>query len=507
VAEGAPGPAPVPSAADPTGILALLRDLGRALPAGEGAPGGGSSLAQAVRDIVWAPLLHVVLQGIPLLGELPPAELEALAGRLHLLDFPAGTVIRRQGEHDPHLYAVVLGRVDVTAGTETRPHVRLAEYGPGTLFGRTPRQSDAPNFHTTAALERTLALALDIDDLVALTERFPGLAAALDRMYQGRAVRYGLRLVPFFAELDESSLDEIAGHASLRRYERDEVVLRQGEPATAMHVVVRGTVKVAESDEQGERVLAYLKRGAHFGEIGLLRRRPHGASVRAVTTVETLQLEPYTFDFIRLAFPAVGEAIADIVRKREEENDRRANDRSVQTAMQLMEGLVDSTDALVIDLRRCVRCDTCERTCLGVTGHRRLRRTGERLGSWVFATACRHCRDPACMECPRSAIVRDRSGEIHFGDECIGCGACARACPYGSISIVETPGAGPGGDPPVDAAQGTARGRGTERNRRRAVKCDLCADRACMACVYNCPTGALRRVSPEAFLRWAGGGS
>jgi len=39
-----------------------------------------------------------------------------------------------------------------------------------------------------------------------------------------------------------------------------------------------------------------------------------------------------------------------------------------------------------------------------------------------------------------------------------------------------------------------------QKARTIAVKCDLCAGRADMACIYNCPCGAIERVDPAVLL-------
>jgi Fe-S-cluster-containing dehydrogenase component len=65
-------------------------------------------------------------------------------------------------------------------------------------------------------------------------------------------------------------------------------------------------------------------------------------------------------------------------------------------------------------------------------------RKGVKLNNVILvATSCRHCEDPTCMiDCRTGAISRDFTGEIFIRDACIGCGKCARKCPYGNISIV-----------------------------------------------------------------------
>ena len=41
---------------------------------------------------------------------------------------------------------------------------------------------------------------------------------------------------------------------------------------------------------------------------------------------------------------------------------------------------------------------------------------------------------------------------------------------------------------------------GGKKRLRMAVKCDLCSGRADMACIYNCPCGAIERIDPSVLL-------
>ena len=43
-------------------------------------------------------------------------------------------------------------------------------------------------------------------------------------------------------------------------------------------------------------------------------------------------------------------------------------------------------------------------------------------------------------------------------------------------------------------------GKGGKKKLRQAVKCDLCSGRADMACIYNCPCGAIERIDPNILL-------
>ncbi|NOZ23457.1 MAG: cyclic nucleotide-binding domain-containing protein [Planctomycetes bacterium] len=439
-----------------------------------------SELAKGLVDIPFFASLKPenLLKEIPLFADLSDAALRSLAEKVQLIEAAPGGVICRQGEYDTSLYVILSGLAEATARTDANAKVELATYGPGTFFGRTDVRSDAPNAYTVTARERAVLLSIPGERFTALVEESAELGAMLAYTHRRRAVRYGLRLVPFFSRFSERGLDELGRRGKVREYGRGEVIFKQGEEGDSLHLVLSGIVKVVIEGGE-EKILAYLKRGACFGEMALVKNEKRMASVVAVNPTQTLQIMKDAFEGFLAAHSDIAAKIRRTIAEREAENIELEKDPERAERLKFMEGLIDSSEVLIIDLNRCIRCDNCVEACRVVRGSARLRREGERFADYVIATACRQCRDPACMLCPRGAISRDKHGEIHFGENCVGCGFCAKKCPFGNISIVE-----------VGAEEETG------KKIRKAVKCDLCRDRPYAPCVYNCPTGALQRVSP-----------
>ena len=122
--------------------------------------------------------------------------------------------------------------------------------------------------------------------------------------------------------------------------------------------------------------------------------------------------------------------------------------------------------AMVIDLNRCVGCHACAVACKAEwdvpahNGRNWVRRLGPSetpygLSKTYYPGLCNHCDEPACVEvCPADTIMktftcpatgRKKTMEVAATykdpftgvvlidkDRCIGCGACAEACPYGA---------------------------------------------------------------------------
>lgn len=144
-----------------------------------------------------------------------------------------------------------------------------------------------------------------------------------------------------------------------------------------------------------------------------------------------------------------------------------------------------------IDTTRCAGCRTCSVACKDLkntpAGMNFRRVTEFEGGGWqknwdgtwrqdVFAyyisISCNECSDPVCVKvCPTHAHhKRAEDGLVVIDQEkCIGCGACAKACPYGA--------------PQLDQAIGKMR------------KCDGCVDRTSRGlqpvCVESCPERAI----------------
>jgi len=100
-----------------------------------------------------------------------------------------------------------------------------------------------------------------------------------------------LRNVPLFSGLDESELQRLSQVAMRRRAGRNEQVVRAGEDAESLIVLLTSRAKVTNFDEEGrEIILAWLGPGEFFGEMGLIDGSPRSASVVAVEPCELLTI-------------------------------------------------------------------------------------------------------------------------------------------------------------------------------------------------------------------------
>lgn len=449
-----------------------------------------------------------------------------------LREFPAGERIIVEESFGNSFYILIRGSAGVFLGPETR---HLATLNQGGFFGEMTLISGLPRSASVIAMEACLAIEVPRLAFEHWMKKPGPFRDNMDRIYLERGLANHLQMIPDFAGIDPPLMRELARKARMRIFSKDEVIVKEGGEADGFFLIRDGFVRLVKKMAGGEeRTVAYLNDGAYFGESALLHAERSNTTVLAMGKVEVIQIMKEDF----FALVNRDEALADRFQERERKRKVESSAQPAQTALgfvgQVVErGVVKATSALVIHLDACTRCGNCVKACAELhDGISRLTRHGmlfeaprpnpksplERL---LVATSCMHCLDPECMiGCPTGAITRDVNGEVLIHDSCIGCGSCARRCPYGNISMAEVeskaelakqrtgaPSIGaylkfwrtPENEPMMHEIEKDNRKAVV---RRIAVKCDLCQEyNYNHGCVHNCPYSAIERMDPAAYLQ------
>ncbi len=389
------------------------------------------------------------------------------------------------------------GAIHIDAPVDLTAANPIAELGPGELFGEMTCMNFYPRSATVrAATDCTMYEMLR--NVLDVIQRNKTMKARLQENYRQRALDNHLRSVPIFSSLTSSFIDTLRQGAELVSFGPGEIICRQGDEADAFYLIRTGFVKVSEAHPGGDLVLTYLGRGSYFGEIGLLSGGARNATCTALDHVEVVRIKAADFHRMLEAFPDVHRSLEEVARERTEQNARRAQATTVPIDDFLAQGLMEAQSLLVLDLERCTRCDACVKACADAhDGVTRLIRDGLRFDKYLVATSCRQCRDPLCMVgCPVGSIRRRNSLEVIIEDWCIGCGLCAKNCPYGNINMH-----------PFNTFEDDPSnpGRQVAVVKQKAAGCDLCTDLKEPSCVYACPHDAAHRVDPHDLFRTISG--
>jgi len=376
----------------------------------------------------------------------------------------------------------------------------LATLGADELFGEMTCMSFYPRSATVRAQTNVVALEMLRNILDILKRGSKTFKAQLDQNYKERALAAHLKGLPLFEGLTDDFIDGLRERVELVSYKPGSVICKQGDDADKLYLIRIGFVKVSQESPGGEVILQYLHRGDYFGEMGLLGAGKRQATCAALDNVEVVEIVKGDFDRMMEQFPAIRANMQATAQRHEQENATRMEQlRTVSVDDFLEQGLMQAQSLLIIDLDRCTRCDECTRACAAshddVT---RLIRDGLRYDKYLIPTSCRSCHDPLCMiGCPVGSIRRTGNLEIVIEDWCIGCGLCAKNCPYGNINMHEI-------DAPTAAVP---EGKKKAKVPSKAITCDLCAALPEPSCVYACPHEAAHRVDPLHFFTGTGGGA
>jgi len=450
------------------------------------------------------PLVKDYILKIPLFSGVKHSELLPLIENCRVREYEPGQFIYRYGEYGEECGIILSGSASVKLPPKGPEHpnkeILLRQ---GDIFGEIAVLSGYTRTADVVALQLTRAFMVSRETLLDLFYKFPPIKKEIDRLYRQRVLIDQLLTVPIFSGVPERLLEELVRKATLHHYIKGEIVFRQGDEAAAFYLVRYGAVKVTETESDGKmRVLAYLKGGHYFGEIAIMKTgKKRMSTVTAINRTELIRISSEDFLDMIESYPRVKAGLEKVMEKTKERNVRIRENKLMEKTLSVAidSGIIQAIGILVIDTTKCIQCDNCIKACAALHNNQsRLVRKGSKLNNiFLIPTSCKHCDDPTCMiKCSTGSIARDFSGEIYHKDSCIGCGSCARNCPYGNISIVsltET-----GREP---ESKSTVEKKDKEGNLlKMAVKCDMCREYPFVGCIYNCPKGAVRKVDPAEFF-------
>ncbi|MNC29075.1 Iron-sulfur protein [compost metagenome] len=142
---------------------------------------------------------------------------------------------------------------------------------------------------------------------------------------------------------------------------------------------------------------------------------------------------------------------------------------------------------VIAEAAKCIGCKACELACFAV--HNRDNGVGTAVGtvtmpvlprlyvirtdSFTMPVQCRQCENAPCAgACPVQAIRQEDGVIVIDAEACIGCKACALACPFGAISLYKAYSGG--AELPQPLLQERRDSKLQRKTRIIAYKCDLC---------------------------------
>ena len=118
--------------------------------------------------------------------------------------------------------------------------------------------------------------------------------------------------VPLFAGLTEDELDAVAHSATQLDYKAGKVLMREGEVAHEMFVLVEGEVEVTRGGEH----VADVGPGGFTGELALITHHHRNSTVTAKTDVSVLHIDGREFFGVLNVAPLIAVKLLPIIAER-----------------------------------------------------------------------------------------------------------------------------------------------------------------------------------------------
>ncbi len=133
-----------------------------------------------------------------------------------------------------------------------------------------------------------------------------------------------LKAVPFFTQLDDRELDVVRSVSVEKSYQRNAVVLTEGEIGDSLYMIQTGKVKVFIGDEDGrEIILKILGPGDFFGEMSMIDKQPRSASVTTLEASTFHILSHTAFEKCTDQAPRIANMVMRVLATRVREADRK----------------------------------------------------------------------------------------------------------------------------------------------------------------------------------------
>lgn len=106
-----------------------------------------------------------------------------------------------------------------------------------------------------------------------------------------------LKKIPLFKDLDEETLGRFSEYFKVKSYDKNSIVMFEGETGENLYIIKSGIAKVIVTSEEGkDKILALLGPGECFGEMSILDRKTASATVAAHENLEIFYI--YKDDFL-----------------------------------------------------------------------------------------------------------------------------------------------------------------------------------------------------------------
>jgi tetratricopeptide (TPR) repeat protein len=114
----------------------------------------------------------------------------------------------------------------------------------------------------------------------------------------------------FFAYFPKGALELLLSSTSVRTFDSEQVIVREGDEGTSFYLVEEGSVRAVTVDPAGHPLtLGRIGAGEFFGEVAVLTGKPRTATIVAETPVTLIEISRPELERIAQEFPEINDVL------------------------------------------------------------------------------------------------------------------------------------------------------------------------------------------------------
>ena len=253
---------------------------------------------------------------LPLFADLERDAFVELIEAVDYRELKEGDVMCKQGQPSDRIFVLVAGKAEVTRLVDGEEKT-LAFLGGGSIFGEITMLTGAPPTSTITAVSDCDVLEIEREDLNQIARAFPSVPATLATFAQQRMAKNLIATSPLFSTVPEAERPGVLTRFDFRGLQPGEKVISEGEPVTALVLVLAGDLVVQKEDQEGGMVsLNILREGDIAGEIALLKGLRASATVAASRKTLVATLPRPAFNELIKQYPKIREYLEGLSDRR-----------------------------------------------------------------------------------------------------------------------------------------------------------------------------------------------
>ena len=226
--------------------------------------------------------------------------LEALAGRIRTVNFPAGEYVVREGTPGESFYFVGEGELEVTKRGSSGHEARISVLKSGQGFGEMALLTTSARSCSVRAISNLVLYELAKADFETIILEAASFRDQLKKTVSAYAEFNRIKTLQPFELLPLEKMCAVLEKMDEKTYQPGDDIIVQGEKGDNYYIIKSGRVAVLKKKkgESQSAKIAELGEGEAFGEEALIRDDPRNATCRAMDETTVLVLGKRDFENI-----------------------------------------------------------------------------------------------------------------------------------------------------------------------------------------------------------------